>query len=295
MVNPLYAQAPTALQYFAALVANDDGLPLLEAAAVLSLYACPEVDVQGVLSSVDALSARFVQRQPADQAPLQRLRLFNRYFFRELGFAGNVNDYYDPRNSYLPEVLKVRRGIPISLAVLYVEMAGLCGLPAQGVSFPGHYLVKLRMPGGEVVIDPFNGQSLSREDLDERLLPYRQRQGLVGDDEVPLGLFLQAATARDTLARMLLNLREIHRSAHDLVAWLAVQERLVVLLPHRAAERRDLALLRAELGQWDLAILDLEACLQAQPDAADAPQLRTLLADWLLRTPQSGQQASRLH
>jgi hypothetical protein len=110
---------------------------------------------------------------PADAPPLQRLRLLNRYFFQELGFAGNVNDYYDPRNSYLPDVLRTRRGIPITLALLYVELATQAGLQAAGVSFPGHFLVKLRMPRGEVVIDPFSGQSLSREDLDERLMPYR--------------------------------------------------------------------------------------------------------------------------
>ncbi len=295
MVTPLYFQAPTDLQYFAALVADDDSLPLLEAAVVLSQYACPEVDVQEVLARVDALADRFVQRQPADQPPLQRLRLFNRYFFHELGFAGNVNDYYDPRNSYLPEVLNSRRGIPISLAVLYVDMAGQCGLPAEGVSFPGHFLVKLRMPRGEVVIDPFNGQSLSREELDERLQPYRQRQGLVGDDEVPLGLFLQAAPPRDTLARMLHNLREIHRSAQDLTAWLAVQERLVVLLPDRPAERRDLGLLRAEQGQWAEAAQDLSAYLRAQPDAPDAARLQALVADLLLRAPQAGTSPTRLH
>ena len=295
MVNPLYVQAPTALQYFAALVADDAGLPLLEAAVALSMYACPDVDVQAVLSNVDALSERFVQRQPADQAPLQRLRLFNRYFFHELGFAGNVNDYYDPRNSYLPEVLNTRRGIPISLAVLYVEMAGQCGLPAEGVSFPGHFLVKLHMPRGEVVIDPFNGQSLSREDLDERLQPYSQRHGLVGDDEVPLGLFLQAAQPRDTLARMLHNLREIHRSARDLPAWLAVQQRLVLLLPHQPAERRDLALLHADMGHWAEAAQDLSAYLRAQPDAPDAGRLQALLSDLLLRAPQAGPWPSHLH
>ncbi len=87
------------------------------------------------------------------------------------------------------------------------------------------------MPQGEVVIDPFTGQSLSREELDELLAPYRRRQGLVGEFDVPLGLFLQAATARDVLARMLRNLKEIHRSAEDWPRLLAVQQRLVILLP----------------------------------------------------------------
>ena len=118
---------------------------------------------------------------------MQRLRLLNRFFFQELGFAGNVNDYYDAKNSYLHFVLQTRRGIPITLAVLYIELASQIGLHARGVSFPGHFLVKLRMPQGEVVIDPFTGQSLSREELDELLVPYRRREGLPGEFDVPLG------------------------------------------------------------------------------------------------------------
>jgi DnaA-homolog protein len=99
------------------------------------------------------------------------------------------------------------------------------------VSFPGHFLVKLHMPRGEVVIDPFTGHSLSREQLDERLLPFRRQRGLVGDFEAPLGLFLQAAAPRDVIARLLRNLKEIFTSSADWSRLLAVQERLVILLP----------------------------------------------------------------
>ncbi len=146
---------------------------------------------------------------------MQRLRLLNRFFFQELGFAGNVNDYYDARNSYLHSVLQTRRGIPITLAMLYVEIAGQIGLAASGISFPGHFLVKLRMPQGEVVIDPFTGQSMSRDALDALLVPYRRREGLPGESPVPLALFLQAATPREIIARMLRNLKEIHRNSDD--------------------------------------------------------------------------------
>jgi regulator of sirC expression with transglutaminase-like and TPR domain len=210
--------------------------------------------------------------------------LLNRYFYRELGFAGNVNDYYDRRNSFINDVLAQRRGIPLTLALLYIELAGQLGLTARGVSFPGHFLIKLRMPQGEVVLDPFNGRSLSREELDERLAPYRRRQGLVGDFEAPLGLFLQAAQPRDVLARMLRNLKEIHRSGRDGERWLAVQERLVVLLPQNWDERRDRALALIELGRREAAILDLEAYLANRPDADDALVMAERL-DELRRTP----------
>ena len=177
MPGSLHFEAPTALQYFATLVADDASLSALEAAISVAQDEYPGLDVQATLAQVDELAERLRKRIPADAAPLQRLRLLNRFYFHELGFAGNVNDYYDARNSYLPDVMRTRRGIPITLALLYIELASQVGLEAAGISFPGHFLVKLHMPRGEVVIDPFNGQSLSREALDERLLPKRGRCG----------------------------------------------------------------------------------------------------------------------
>ena len=277
MSDTLRFEVPTALQYFASLVAEDEGFALLEAAISVAQDEYPGLDPQGVLSQVDALAERLKRRIPADAVVLQKLRFLNRYFFQDLGFAGNVNDYYDPRNSYLHEVLAMRRGIPITLALIYIELATQVGLSARGVSFPGHFLVKLRAGKGEVVIDPLSGQSLSRSDLEERLLPYRRSRGLTGDFEVPLGLFLQAASPRDVIARLLRNLKEIHRTAEDWPRLLAVCERLVVLLPQAWDERRDRGLVRAELGQDDAAALDLQAYLQHQPDAEDAASLRERL------------------
>ncbi len=277
MSDTLRFEVPTALQYFASLVAEDEGFALLEAAISVAQDEYPGLDPQGVLSQVDVLAERLKRRIPADAVVLQKLRFLNRYFFQDLGFAGNVNDYYDPRNSYLHEVLAMRRGIPITLALIYIELATQVGLNARGVSFPGHFLVKLRAVKGEVVIDPLSGQSLSRSELEERLLPYRRSRGLTGDFEVPLGLFLQAATPRDVIARLLRNLKEIHRTAEDWPRLLAVCERLVVLLPQAWDERRDCGLVRAELGQDEAAALDLQAYLQHQPDADDAQTLRERL------------------
>ena len=271
--------APSALAYFAALVAEDDGFALVEAAICVAQDEHPAVDPQSVIGEIDRLAARLQARLPVDAPPLRRLRALNRFFFVELGFAGNVNNYYDRRNSYLHEVLATRRGIPITLALLFIEMAGQLGLDAAGVCFPGHFLVKLRMPQGEVVIDPVNGRSLSRDELDERLVPYRARHGLEGDFETPLGLFLQAAPPRDVLARLLFNLKEIHRTAEDWVRLLAVQQRLVLLLPDAAEEQRDRGLAWAELGRPAEAADDLAAYLAARPMADDAAALRERLAE----------------
>lgn len=277
MPGTLHFETPTALQYFATLVADDASLWPLEVAASVAQDAYPQLDVQSTLAQVDELADRLRRRMAADAPPLQRLRLLNRYFFHELGFAGNVNDYYDARNSYLCDVLRTRRGIPITLALLFVELAGQVGLRAAGVSFPGHFLVKLHLPRGEVVIDPFSGQSLSREELDERLRPFRRQRGLTGEFEAPLGLFLQAAPPRDVIARLLRNLKEIHRTAEDWSRLLAVQDRLVVLLPSAWEEWRDRGLARAELGLWREAADDLACYLLHRPDADDAPALRRRL------------------
>ena len=242
----------------------------------------PQLDTQGVLAEIDALAVRLKQRFPADAVHVQRLRWLNRFFFQEMGFAGNANNYYDPDNSYLHKVLSTRRGIPITLAILYIELASQIGLTARGVSFPGHFLVKLRMNAGqqrgEVVIDPFTGHSMSRNELDELLAPYKRGRGLHGDFDMPLGLFLQAATGREVVARMLRNLKEVHRSNNDLRRLLQVQERLVVLLPEGWEERRDRGLLNAELGMAPAAVRDLAAYLEHVTDAPDREVIARHLA-----------------
>ncbi|MDP2165496.1 MAG: tetratricopeptide repeat protein [Hydrogenophaga sp.] len=260
---------PTPLGYFAALVGEDDSLPLLEAAAAIAQDEYPDIDVQQVLGDVDQLLARVRRRCGDGSDPLQRLRVLNQFFFRDMGFGGNVNNYYDPDNSYLNVVLGTRRGIPIALAVLWLELAQGLGLKARGVNFPGHFMVKVNLPNGQAVIDPFTGQSLSREDLSERLEPYRRRNGLVDDFDVPVGLYLQAATPRDILARMLRNLKEVHRTQEDWLRLIAVLDRLLILLPDAWTEYRDRGLAWAEMGDNRLAVADLDTYLAQTDDALD--------------------------
>jgi regulator of sirC expression with transglutaminase-like and TPR domain len=265
----LRLNAPTPLEYFTALVESDEAFPLFEAAAALAQDEYPDLDIQQVLGDVDQLLARLRRRLPADAAPLARLRMLNQFFFKDLGFGGNVNDYYDPDNSYLNAVLRTRRGIPISLAVLWMELAQGLGLQARGVSFPGHFMVKVSLPKGQVVIDPFTGQSLSREELSERLEPYKRRNGLVDDYDVPLGLYLQSAAPREILARMLRNLKEIHRSQRDWARLIPVLDRLIVLLPQDWGEFRDRGLAHAEQGSTAQAVRDLEIYLVNADEALD--------------------------
>lgn len=279
MVAPFPLPSSSPLAYFAALVNDDDSLPLLEAAASIAQDEYPDLDVQEVLGEVDVLLARLRRRCPSDAEPLQRLRALNQFFFRDLGFGGNVNDYHDPDNSHLNVLLRTRRGIPISLAVLWLELAQGLGLKARGINFPGHFLVKINLPEGQVVIDPFTGQSLSREELSERLEPYKRRNGLVDDFDVPVGLYLQAAPSRDILARMLRNLKDIHRTQEDWLRLIAVQDRLLVLLPDAWIEYRDRGLAWAEMGDTRLALADLETYVGHTDDALDRDAIEARIGE----------------
>jgi regulator of sirC expression with transglutaminase-like and TPR domain len=271
--------APTPLGYFASLVQSDEHFPLLEAAASLAQDEEPTMDVQQVLDDVERLLKRVTARMPDEADDLTRLAILTQVFYKDLGFGVNANDYYAPENSYLNEVLRTRRGIPISLAVIWLELAQALELQAQGVSFPGHFLVKVALNEGLVVLDPLTGESLGLDHLAERLRPFRdpvdrKAQADLDEGETPMGLYLQACPPRDILARMLRNLKEIFRSQEDWPRMLQVLDRLVVLLPEVWTERRDRGLVHAELGQVHEALQDLRLYLQAVPSAPDNAALK---------------------
>jgi len=275
----LSLNVPTPLEYFASLVHTDAEFALLEAAVSLAQDEYPDISVQQVLGEVDQLLARLHRRLPADAGPLQKLRALNQFVYRDLNFAGNFNNYSDPDNSYVHVVLRTRLAIPISMAVIWLELAQGIGLKARGVSFPGHFMVKVNLSEGQVVIDPLSGQSLSREELAERLEPYRSLASLVDEQEVPLGLYLQAAKPRDIIARMLHNLKEIHAAQEDWHRLITVQDRLIVLMPQAWPEYRDRGLAHAEAGHPGHALEDLETYLANAGVTNDRPAITARAAE----------------
>ncbi len=256
------------LDYFSSLVAEDDGLPLTEAALSLAQDAYPDLDLQGVLAELDALVVRLRKRLPDGIEMRDKVAALNDFFFRELGFACNHNDYYDPDNSHLNMVLKRRRGIPISLAVLYLEMCEQIGLPARGVSFPGHFLLRVTLPAGDVMIDPTTGHSLSESEMVEMLEPYVARAD--GAVSSTLRALLQPAISREIVARMLNNLKAVYLQTERWQRLLAVQQRLVILLPGQLDEVRDRGFAYARLDYLRPALEDLEMYLGERPEAGDA-------------------------
>lgn len=266
-----------ALDYFSSLVQQDSSIPLFEAALAIAQDADPQLDLAAHQAEIDVLAVKLQRRLPSDASVLQRLRMLNHFFYSELGFAGNVNDYYAADNSYLHRVITTRRGIPISLAVVYMELAQQIGLDVKGVSFPGHFLMKLSVQAGEIILDPFNGESLSREELEERLEPFLEADDYMAD--IRLATYLQPAPPRDILVRMLRNLKALFMEHRHWDRVLGVQERLVILLPEDITERRDRGLAFAHMECPQAALLDLEAYLARRPDAPDAPSLRAMLPD----------------
>ena len=262
------------LDYFAALVQTDQDIPLFEAALTLAHDAEPQLDLSAAQADVDAMAAKLRRRLPGDAGQIQKVRALNQFFYRELGFGGNVNNYYDPDNSYLHRVLKTRRGIPISLALIYIEIAQQIGLDVKGISFPGHFLMKLSVPSGEIVIDPINGDSLSREELEERLEPFIDQIRHAGK---PLVDYIEPASSRAILVRMLRNLKALFTDRERWQRLLGVQERLLILLPDDVVERRDRGLAFAQLNCPKSALEDLSAYLAQRPDAADADVIRRKL------------------
>ena len=265
------------LDYFASLVQEDESIPLFEAALAIAQDVDPQLDLTATQAEVDQMAARLQRRLAPDASSVQKLRMLNHFFYRELGFAGNVNDYYDPDNSYLHRVISTRRGIPISLAVLYMELAQQIGLDVKGVSFPGHFLMKLSIQSGDIVLDPFNGMSLSREELEERLEPYFEQHSYPG--AIPLSYYLHAAHPREILVRMLRNLKALFVEHMRWQRVLGVQQRLLILLPEEISERRDRGLAYANLECPQAALADLEAYLAERPYAPDAEVLRSKLPE----------------
>ncbi|HPK31207.1 MAG: tetratricopeptide repeat protein [Ottowia sp.] len=262
-------RVPSSLEYFGNLVARDDELPLLEAAACLAQDEYPELDVEQVLADVDRLLERARRRVAVGAEPLERVQALGQFFFSDLGFGGNLNDYYNPDNSYLHRVLQTRRGIPISLALLWLELARGLGVEAEGISFPGHFLMRVNLDGGMLVLDPMNGQSLGRDDLRLRIEEWQPRLPAAPNGDLPLTAFLQACTPRQMLTRMLRNLQDIHRSQHDWPRLVAVQDRLIVLLPQAWEEYRERGLALAEQGERRRAAADLDRYLRERPAAQD--------------------------
>ena len=239
-------------------------IDLSRAALLIAQGEYPDLDIPYYLHILERLGRR-VRSRSTDASPKAAIEALNRVLFEEEDFRGNEEEYYDPRNSYLNEVIDRRIGIPITLSVVYIEVARHAGIEIKGVGFPGHFIVKRESEDGPIYIDPFyKGLILDMEHLAHRLrltgggfMPFREHH-------------LAACTEAQLVTRMLNNLKGIHASRRDYEKALTVIEMMIDVSPWDLDEVRDRGKVRLQLKDYSTALVDLETYLNFRPDAEDA-------------------------
>lgn len=287
-----FTAAPTLIEAFTSLAGSsirDDEIDLTRAALLISRTRYPDLDIEAYAARIDSLARRVAGLVPVSISqsvsnaapnldPGQTISALNFVLFGELGLRGNRNDYYDPRNSFLNDVLDRGLGIPITLSVVYLEVASRIGFPVAGIGMPGHFLLKYRPPtdtdsngGHEVLIDCFNqGDTLSPEDCQQRLNEiYSGEMNLRPE-------FLHPVNRRQILARMLNNLKTVYLSTRDFRKALIIADLMLVIRPHSADDVKQRALLRYSMELHNLAAEDLEEYLRISPAASDAGEVREM-------------------
>ena len=276
-----------ALEPFSELLGREDaGIDLARACLQIAEDAYPGLDVDGYVGEIERFAKRLRARIAIGAEPEDRVIALNEFLFADLGFSGNADDYYDPRNSYLNEVIDRRKGIPITLSVLYMEIGRRIELPLEGVSFPGHFLVRLPMRGGTLVLDPFSGGApQSAAELRERLQRVIPRALGVGEPggvpvaDLPLDQFLEPASNRQILARLLRNLKGVYRERDKPERLLEVLNRMIIVAPEAAGERRDRGYVYHRLECWRPALQDLADYLKREPEAPDQEEVRARVVE----------------
>ena len=273
---------PEARRHFAALVRQPQGdFRLAEGALLIAQEAYPNLDIAAYLHRLDTMAAEVKHQLGLELDPRRIVATLNAYLFDTQGFYGNQEDYYDPRNSFLNDVLERKTGIPITLSVLYLELGRQVGLPIVGVGLPGHFIVQYAAQPGQFWIDPFHrGRVLTREDCMARL------QDIYGQTLDWHDTYLQPVSDHDILRRMLHNLKAIYLRQSDYGRALRVVEQLLLLTPEMPIEVRDRGLLYSQLGHLEAALDDLQHYLQLAPDAPDAVVITQYIAALRQQPPQ---------
>jgi regulator of sirC expression with transglutaminase-like and TPR domain len=259
---------------------SDDTLDLGRGALAIARVEYPQLDVAAYLARIDELAAEVSLHLSGDESGAHRsIAVLNFVLFYKHRFRGNREDYFDAKNSFLNEVLERRTGIPITLSVLYMEVAQRVGLPLLGVGFPGHFLVKYLDESQEIVIDPFDGGDIKSSDSLQRLLT-----GLYGDTVAFAPRFLEPVTKKQILRRMLNNLKFIYLRQRDLLKALAALDRMMIAEPNVPEDLRERGSVYLALEYFPQAAADFTNYLRLAPDAPDASQIRDQLVEMARRS-----------
>ena len=249
----------------------EEAIDLAEAALLIATHAYPDLDVAHHRARIEVLAKTLESRIQPESGPSQRILALNQYMFAELGFTANEKDYYDPRNSCLNDVLDRRVGIPITLSLLYMEIGARIGLPLEGVSFPGHFLVKCALPEGTVVLDPYaGGVSLGAADLQKRLRDVRGDE----DSNAIVASMLSAAGKKEIVLRLLRNLKAIYLRSQQFDRALPIMHWIIATAPDHPPELRDRGMIYQELECSRAALADFERYLELSPGCDDRDEIR---------------------
>jgi len=244
---------------------NDEDIVLARAALLIAKEEYPDLDIEKYLRRVDLIAEEINKNLSGGNDPNYLIGEINRDLFAVVGFRGNRDDYYDRKNSFLNDVLDRKMGIPITLSVLYMEIANRLGLNLTGVGFPGHFIVKYSGTEGEILIDPYNeGRTLSQEDCQDIL--DRVYNGGVKFQRY----MLQPSTKKQILVRMLNNLKGIYINSKDHIKALSVVDLILIANPDSIVEIRDRGLLYYKLECFSQALSDLETYLKNSPSSIDS-------------------------
>ena len=253
----------------------DSQIDLARAALEIARDDYPDLDIPHYLARIDDLAVAVSGRLSSNGDVYQSLAALNHVLFRDQGFRGNSEDYYNPKNSFLNEVIERKSGIPITLSVLYIEVGRRVGLSLEGVSFPGHFMVKHMGNREQIVIDPFNGGDIKSDESLAELL----RQ-MYGSSRIPMRReFLEPVTKKQILKRMLTNLKMIYLRDENFAKALPVLQRLVVVDPQSEENIRDRGIAYLKLECFGYALADFETYLRQAPMASDASGIREQIID----------------
>jgi regulator of sirC expression with transglutaminase-like and TPR domain len=243
---------------------DETAFPLDRAALVLALDEYPDLNIQTYLRKLDSLAASAEVLAGLDRSPVNRIEAINEVLFVQEGLRGNSADYFDPRNSFLNDVLDRRLGIPISLSIIYIEVAKRINFPISGIGFPGHFLIKHSVGDRDIVIDPFNlGRILTDNDCQELL--DKAHNGLAQMNPS----LLHPLDKRSIITRMLYNLKEIYSQNEQYQKALSVIDKILLLNPAVPTEIRDRGLLYMQTSLFAKALADLESYLRQAIGAED--------------------------
>jgi regulator of sirC expression with transglutaminase-like and TPR domain len=249
----------------------DPHMDLASAALLIALDEYPALDIPKYVREIESMAAalRSDVAFSGNTQVIERLQRLNRFLFGVKGFRGNRANYYDPRNSFLNEVLDRRLGIPITLSVILIEVAARLGLKVEGVGMPGHFVVKCEVNGWEVFVDPFNkGEILGEQDCRKRV------EEQFGPEFQFHRSFLHSVTKHQILARMLTNLKGIYLQQQEFSRALSTVEKILLVNPNSSSEIRDRGSIHFKLNNMASALEDWVRYLEVQPDAADAAEVK---------------------